>query len=676
MIQVRPYFTIAVLLLLLVCYGVVHAEYWFQSGAVGDSHTYFNNGASISIQSVTTQALKTGSAAFWVGENLQNGAFLQIGYLVDNASGLYPSRCTNAGCTGYENITAGHVEWFYEYFPSTAGTNFLGAIGPDGSGGVNGTFNNYGFYSKGNTWYFLFNGNIIGNVSLGTGSSGNNAPVAFAELANASTNQEKIEPVAFRNFSFYQNGAFSPVPYGYSYVGYGVGSKTNLLNKYGVQEFGNKVDYFLTGSNVTVQPNNTKLWSLGYFLKILSQYGNFTQTAEYLAYSRANFTVPTILLLGNGTRAVFVQWMGSGANSYSGASNFSNVVLSNNVTERVDWQPQFLLNVSSPFYSPVGSGWYPANAVVHYSLSSNLSYANASSRFAFLGWSNGQSALSGATKLTSPQTILAQWQHQFLLNYSTPYGMVRGNGWYAKNSLARISLTTTLVNVSDTQRIAFYSWSNGTTSNSLVFIVKSPQSLTAMFKDQYLTAFGATDVYGNLIPATIYLENKSVSKSLFIFSGVNYTINSAGYAGLKLPVNTTFTINSSGTVETKLPLYKVTITSTDLFGIPVNASTSLQFPNGTTLNLSTGPQGTILFEDVPYGSAIGAAKYGSISTPIQASYGNVVHLFFLSALDIGVFAAIIAGAVVMYLVASRELGKKRKEEVQNNTGEPYTDLSK
>ncbi len=655
----RPHANLFFLLLAVTfSFGLAHAGYWFQSGAISDSRTYNNNGASVQIQTITPQSLSSGSAAYWVGENLADGSFLQIGYLVENITGNYPSLCNSGGCAGYQNIQAGHTEWFYEYFPSLSTSTFLGRIGADDSAGLNGTFHTYGFYSKGDLWSFVFDGNVIGNVTLNTGSSGSNAPVAFAELANASSSSQQLVDITFKSLSYYKGGTLIPIPYGYSYVGYGVGSQTGLSNPYGVEELSNKINYFEVGSGLPRLANDTRLWSQGYYLSVLSPYGGINGTVEYPALANANLTIPRIIYISNGTRAVFVQWYGSGLGAYSGASNSTVINLESNITERAFWQSQYLLNVSSPFAQATGSGWYNPKTQVTYSISTNTFYANSSSRYNFLGWSNGQTGLTGQVVVAAPTLLLANWQHQYLVNATSAYGNVVGNGWYNANSSATLYVSYPVINISQTHRLAFFDWSNGSSTSVLPISVTGPVQLTANFRDQYRTVFSAVDAQGNPVVASLYLGNNAINGPVFLFSGVNYSVTRATYAGFTMPLNDNISINGSRSVAMQLPLYPLQISATDLFGLPLNASAVLQFENGTILHTYTGQLGTIHFDDVLYGSAIGNVTYSWITSDVRAADGNAIHLFFLSNLDLGVFAGIVIAAALAYVLLSRRMHRK------------------
>ena len=95
-----------VLLSLLLLLGTTNAQYWFQSGVRSSQNYSFNNGASVSIETVYPQQLQYGSFGFWVGEILGNGAFIQVGYEIPNQTGYYPTGCSpNAACTGKVIVT-------------------------------------------------------------------------------------------------------------------------------------------------------------------------------------------------------------------------------------------------------------------------------------------------------------------------------------------------------------------------------------------------------------------------------------------------------------------------------------------------------------------------------------------------------------------------------------------
>jgi len=406
----------------LLLANISAANYWFQSGVSGGSDSSSNYGAAVEIETIMQQRLGAGALGFWVGENLPNGAFLQVGYLVENQTGYYPTECTISGCASTRHLTAGNATWFYEYFPVGESALFLGSIGPDKSAGINGTFNTYSFYSLGNTWYFQFNNKTIGSADLGASNSGPYTPLAIGELANATSTDVYIKPVTFSNLSAYKYDMIIPVQSAYGVIDYGVSSDTTLDNPYGVQEIGNRINYFEVGSGLPLDLDGKKLWSLGYQLKVTSPYGNINSKNSYEAYSTIGISAPPDVYLSNSTRAVFTGWAGTGLGSYTGPRNSISITLNRNITEAANWQIQYFVNVTSHYGSTEGSGWYASGTTASYSLDSTSVYQSGTERFRFLEWSNGNKALTGNMTVNAPLNITALWQYKVKINGENAYG--------------------------------------------------------------------------------------------------------------------------------------------------------------------------------------------------------------------------------------------------------------
>jgi hypothetical protein len=337
---------------------------------------------------------------------------------------MYPTNCTLSGCSDSEYIDSNDAEWFYEYFAPGDNATFLGSLGPDKSAGTNGKFNTYSFYSLGDTWYFQFNNQTLGSATLGVGNSGPYSPLAMGELANASDASVQMKKVIFTNLSAYKSGFYLPVSEAFGTIGYGVGSSTFLKNPYGVEEIGDRVNYFQVGSGLPQYTNNTKIWSLGYKLRIISEYGNLSSRNSYAAYSSVKVAAPDILSLSNFSRAVFQGWTGVGAGSYSGLSPSVSVVMNANITEMAFWQLQNFMNISSSFGNATGTGWYPSNSTVSYSLNSGVVYRDGKPRFLFSGWSNGNPGLNGTFSAGLPAKLTADWKYTTALFGKDAYGEV------------------------------------------------------------------------------------------------------------------------------------------------------------------------------------------------------------------------------------------------------------
>ncbi len=416
----EPFVAFALILFLAMA-STASAEYWFQSGARAVGNSDQNNGASVQIQTITPQNLVSGAMAFWVGETLSNGAFLQVGYTISNETGNITTSCTASGCSGSTFIRAGDAEWFYEYFTPGNNDTFYGSTGPDGSAGANGTVNTYAFYSLGNTWYFTFNNKTIGSADLGTSDSGPYTPIALGEVANTSNASTYMHQVIFANLSSYKYDMFLPVQSGYGTVNYGVGSKTNLRNPYGVQEVGTRTNYFAVGSGLPTSNNDTRLWNLGYRLTVNSQYANISSRNTYVAYSPQAIYAPLFVNFTPTSRAAFTSWTGSGLGFYSGVQNTVNLLMTANITETANWQIQYLINVLSPYGRVTGSGWYGNGTYVTFSVT-NTSFFRNGQEFRFMRWSTGATGTANQSLVTGPANITAIWQFRSELLATNAYG--------------------------------------------------------------------------------------------------------------------------------------------------------------------------------------------------------------------------------------------------------------
>ena len=384
--------------------------YWFQTGVRAANSAAFNNGTSIYIQTVYPQNISYGSMAFWVGEDLSNGAFIQEGYEVNNRSGYYPTNCTLSGCSAREYISKGIPVWFWEYFPSGySGDSFLGFIGPNNSVGQNGSYNNYTFYSIGSEWHFLFNGNTIGKINLGTGTSGANPVTAFGEYADAMDNKSYMVPVAFKGLKVLKNGTFSDVAKAYAYRGYGKGSATTLNNPYNISEIAPYADYFRVGSGI---PNTQGLlWNTSAIVSIDSRYANLTTHNTYTLFSKINIAAPKIFYMNDTARAIFLGWSGKGNGSYTGNATSFNVRVDGPIDENAKWGVQYLVNVTSEYGNSSGSGWYPAGSVAN--ISAPRYYSVGGNIYEFQSWSGSYDTNNASFNVAYPVNLHAVFKRAY-----------------------------------------------------------------------------------------------------------------------------------------------------------------------------------------------------------------------------------------------------------------------
>lgn len=640
--------TVAFALIALIA-NIAAAQYWFQSGVRGSNDAAFNNGASVSIQTIYQNATN-GSLGFWVGEDLSNGAFIQAGYEITNTSGYYSTSCGSNTKSVF--IQAGVPTWFWEYFSSAYNSSsFCGGIGPNGSAGKNGTFNTYSFKSLGNIWTAYFNGDQIGSINLGASTSGPNPPSAFAEYAETNTNTWPIKTVQFKNLLYYIGNATRQVAQGYSSIGYGKGSESSLPNDYGVQEVGSYVNFFEVGSNISTSSKDTELWKIGYSLTVQSQYGNLTGSGNYIDYAVVNITAPKTVNITNGVREEFNGWVGTGAGSYSGNDTQAAITIYQNTTETAMWKKQYYLNVSSS-YGNVKSGWYNANTSVTLQVSNSLISTGTGSRVVFAGWSNGDTTNKTTAYMDAPQSFTLFWTPQYYLTTFSPYGNTTGSGWYDSGSTANVSVNATVIPINQSTRYAFYNWSDGQSGNSIGVVVDHPTMLSAIFKKQYLVTLNAQNSYGDNITNIDYYNVSGTrvnsSGQIFVFGNKTYNIQYIYYKGVPITTNYKFSAPGPEALSFKTPIYNIVINTESVFGTPINATLNITFKNSTQIKTYSGNSGSQSFNNVPYGYVAGYAEYFGIKEGVNAINGFSPYLTFLTA---GLFVFIIGGILFIVAVA-------------------------
>ena len=367
--------------------------------------------------------------------------------------------------------------------------------------------------------------------------------------------------------------------------------------------------------------------------------------------------------VSDGKRADFLDWYGNGFGSYSGQANGTTIDIESNITESAQWQVQYYLDAYSYYGTSTGTGWYDANATAEYGINSSVIYKGKAARNVFEGWSNGTNAENGSVKVSAPLLLSAEWQQQYFINATSDHGNVSGGGWQPAGAMATLSVSPRIIQVNQTSRLAFYSWSNGEQNSSIGFSVDGPVSIQAGFRKQYLYEVQTLDVYGNRIDAgRLYADGEQVNSTAYLFMGQTYNVSKVFYRGVWIPVTASFEVNSGGITAITLPVYNVEILTRDIFGFPVDASAELRLSNGTLVNTNTGNDGDLVIDDVPYGGAVGTVHAFMFTSSVDASGGTPVKLIFVTPFDSLIFLPVIAVAILIYVFASRRMHGKNKDE--------------
>lgn len=381
-------------------------SYWFQVGAWGASESGYGDqfgqpitGASVEIR-ILNQKLNhaDAEAAYWVGINLPNDAFIQAGYME------------------YPQYNSARPSLFWEYFlPGTANENTGGFLGNQGrTAGMNGTWVKFSVTSSGTMWSAFANNQQLGQIDLSVGDSGGSGPYAVAESAQTYWSDNVLGPVEFRNL-FYRdtNEVWHHASAAVSLCCYGVGSANySGVFPYGVESIPGENNHWLAGSGLSYTPEGQFLWPW-YYVTVESSVGSPTGSGWYVEGSQITPQVQETVPITYDERYYLKGWT-DGTNTASGFTVDGNVSLS------AVYAKQYLVSVISSVGSTYGSRWYIAAGTADIGVKPTSIEANGilgvlGVRFTFIGWEGdytGTPRLDGSSLITvnAPMKIHAKWQ--------------------------------------------------------------------------------------------------------------------------------------------------------------------------------------------------------------------------------------------------------------------------
>ena len=215
-----------------------------QVGAWGDSASVGNSGVQIEIQ---TNAYNVSSEddAFWVGDVLSDGSFVQFGYLL-MPPGYYClyAQVTAAGTTclgGSDNVGLSDARWFWSYFPNSQAVNdWYYGFGAANSAGSNGTWHLYSILpSASRDWVFMMDGATIYSSNFPSTTSSSPAHLVAEKASGPYLSQ--LGPVEFRGLAYLGNDSMWHATSSLSLID-GCGAADNgqcvISNAYGVESVG------------------------------------------------------------------------------------------------------------------------------------------------------------------------------------------------------------------------------------------------------------------------------------------------------------------------------------------------------------------------------------------------------------------------------------------------------
>jgi hypothetical protein len=334
-------------------------KYWFQVGASAtDPDATHVVGASVEIN-VRTEQPQKGPLSYWVGVDLPNDSFIQVGYLILHS----PTPL-----------------WIWAYFPpgtAKKASDFLEEIGPATPLG----WTKFTITKVNDAWLFYMNDKQIGQVYSPASDSGDHAPGAVAEVAGTTATSDQLGLVEFRNLAYQAlDGKWHSVKLAEAYI-LDTLSSYGVANPYGVSFQLGRNNYWISGSNLpgnlTAAKAGEVLWPWIHAdqIQVNAPYGHKVGKPSsgyqggWYAYGTEIFVdVPEIHIVQKGERDVFSGWQLSDPSASNGPdmtyqgtrSGFFRVNGPLSITAA--YEIQYQLSVNSALGNPQGSGWFNAGA--------------------------------------------------------------------------------------------------------------------------------------------------------------------------------------------------------------------------------------------------------------------------------------------------------------------------
>lgn len=261
------YLLIAVLVA-LTSTATTHAQvvkYSLQVGAWGDDASRGNRGVRVEILTHIYSAKVSDFDYFWVGDNLDDGAFIQFGYCYEPGYYCLKGEWLGGKFTclgGSDKLGTTDARWQWQYWPNVLANDFYYEIGPANSAGQNGTWHTYSIVpNSANGWSFLLDGQQVASLAFQCKVSRD--PAYFvAEKATNSSALGILGPVEFRNLAYLKEDGWHTVDSLSVIRACGARTDCSIDNPYGVSLEG--PSYVAAGSGLEKRENGEFLWTSSY----------------------------------------------------------------------------------------------------------------------------------------------------------------------------------------------------------------------------------------------------------------------------------------------------------------------------------------------------------------------------------------------------------------------------
>ncbi|MGI0133491.1 MAG: hypothetical protein ACREBW_00835, partial [Candidatus Micrarchaeaceae archaeon] len=197
------------------------------------------------------------------------------------------------------------------------------------------------------------------------------------------------------------------------------------------------------------------------------------------------------------------------------------------------------------------------------------------------------------------------------------------------------------------------------------FRVTEPVFISAVFAPQYRVTFAPQNAYGQQLSGVGHynVSSRLTNDSTYLFANRTYNIEYVSYKGVNVSTNYVFNLTEPKTVSFRVPVYNVTLRASSAFGTPLNASFNIIFKNGTAASGRLGDNGSITFEDVPYGYVNGTMGYFGPTQSISVQNGvNANQVFFTPSI---IYVIVIGVAIIAVVAALAEREYKKRHALSD-----------
>ncbi|RLF18841.1 MAG: hypothetical protein DRJ68_06590 [Thermoprotei archaeon] len=214
-----------------------------------------------------------------------------------------------------------------------------------------------------------------------------------------------------------------------------------------------------------------------------------------------NYTLPVTLSWVVGSEHVVKAYNATGVFERLLFSCFKGLVNSTNTTITIkalrsglitlSYYRQFYLNVSSPYSSTYGSGWYNEGSQAYFGVADSVVLLADGCRAECRGFyidGSYERGCEGYVIMDSPHNVSFCWVKQFYLAVSSPYGAVYGSGWYDEGSRAEFYVLDDLVEIDEGSRaicVGFYLDGSYRAGSSGVVVMDSPHLASFRWVKQF-----------------------------------------------------------------------------------------------------------------------------------------------------------------------------------------------